>query len=54
MLVVFAPGLDRFAYFRTLIRVVRGEAPPRLLAEQGPGYDTYFTDSAPWRGRRDG
>jgi hypothetical protein len=48
LLVVFAPGLDRFGYFRTLIHVARGELPPERLREVAPGYDTFFTRSPAW------
>ena len=48
VLIVLAPGLDRFDYFRTLIRVQTGELPPEELLAVAERTDTYFERSHLW------
>jgi mannose-6-phosphate isomerase-like protein (cupin superfamily) len=48
VLVVLTPGLDRFDYFRTLIRVQTGELPPGELLAVAARTDTYFEQSPLW------
>ncbi|MEV2271227.1 cupin domain-containing protein [Nonomuraea africana] len=48
LLIVVAPGIQRFEYFRLLDRLRRGEATlEELLASQGV-YDNHFLDSPAW------
>ncbi|HTP24810.1 MAG TPA: cupin domain-containing protein [Anaeromyxobacteraceae bacterium] len=54
ILIVIAPGVERFEYFRHLGRIVRGEAPPESLREVQDLYDTYFQSSPAWDGARAG
>jgi hypothetical protein len=48
LLVVLAPGVERFEYFRKLTRIARGVEPPESLHEVQDLYDTYFLDSSEW------
>ena len=48
LLVVIAPGIERFEYFRQLTRIARGEEPPESLADVQELYDTYFLSSPEW------
>jgi mannose-6-phosphate isomerase-like protein (cupin superfamily) len=48
LLIVIAPGVERFEYFRKLTRIARGEEPPESLAEVQDLYDNYFTNSPEW------
>jgi quercetin dioxygenase-like cupin family protein len=51
-LIVLAPGLPRFGYFRLVERLSRGEAQlSELLASQDL-YDNHFLDSPVWRAAR--
>ncbi len=51
-LIVLAPGLERFGYFRLLERLSRGEAQfSELLASQEL-YDNHFLESPVWRAAR--
>ncbi|MFD0394871.1 cupin [Streptomyces nogalater] len=52
LLVVIAPGVERFEYFRHLQRVRLGEAPAESLLEVQELYDNHFLKSAAWDGRR--
>lgn len=55
LLIVIAPGVERFEYFRQLTRIARGEEPPENLRDVQDLYDTYFLKSAEWdvaRGRQ--
>ena len=49
LLVVIAPGVDRFGYFRHLERIAHGTATLESLLEVQDEYDTHFLDSAVWR-----
>lgn len=52
LLIVLAPGVERFEYFRHLARVAYGEVPPESLLEVQERYDNYFLDSATWNQAR--
>jgi mannose-6-phosphate isomerase-like protein (cupin superfamily) len=53
LLVVIAPGIERFEYFRQLTRIARGEQPPESLRDVQEIYDTYFLSSPEWETRRE-
>ena len=42
LLIVIAPGVERFEYFRKLTRIARGEEPLESLRDVQELYDTYF------------
>ncbi|HXB70931.1 MAG TPA: cupin domain-containing protein [Candidatus Acidoferrales bacterium] len=48
LLIVIAPGIERFEYFRQLTRIARGEEPPASLLDVQEIYDTYFLNSPEW------
>jgi mannose-6-phosphate isomerase-like protein (cupin superfamily) len=48
LLVVIAPGVERFEYFRHLTRIARGEEKPETLQDVQDLYDTYFLNSPEW------
>ena len=48
LLIVIAPGVERFEYFRHLLRIARGEEPPESLRDVQDLYDTYFLNSPEW------
>ena len=48
LLIVIAPGIERFEYFRQLTRIAHGEEPPESLANVQELYDTYFLSSPEW------
>jgi mannose-6-phosphate isomerase-like protein (cupin superfamily) len=48
LLIVIAPGVERFEYFRQLTRIARGEEPPESLRDVQDLYDTYFLNSPEW------
>lgn len=48
MLIVIAPGIERFEYFRKLTRIAQGKEPPESLREVQELYDTYFLNSPEW------
>jgi hypothetical protein len=48
VLVVIAPGVDRFGYFRHLRRIALGQEPGESLAPEQDRYDVHFTDSVTW------
>ena len=51
LLVVIAPGVDRFGYFGHLESLAHGTATIESLLEVQDQYDTHFLDSRPWRAR---
>ncbi|MGC1907892.1 MAG: cupin domain-containing protein [Candidatus Acidiferrum sp.] len=53
LLIVIAPGVERFEYFRKLTRIARGEEPPEILRDVQQIYDTYFSASPEWEGLAD-
>ena len=52
LLIVIAPGVERFEYFRKLVRIGRGEEPPEGLRDVQELYDTYFLKSPEWDAAR--
>ncbi|MGY1438824.1 cupin domain-containing protein [Streptomyces reniochalinae] len=52
LLIVLAPGVARFGYFRHLARVAKGELPPESLLEVQDRYDNHFLHSAAWDSAR--
>ena len=48
MLIVIAPGVERFEYFRQLTRIAQGQQPPESLRDVQDLYDTYFLNSPEW------
>ena len=53
LLIVIAPGVERFEYFRQLTRIARGEEPPESLRDVQEVYDTYFLNSPEWEEARE-
>ena len=52
ILIVLAPGAERFEYFRHLGRIASGQVPRESLLEVQERYDTYFLTSPAWDERR--
>jgi mannose-6-phosphate isomerase-like protein (cupin superfamily) len=52
LLIVIAPGIERFEYFRQLTRIARGEESPESLRDVQEIYDTYFLNSPEWDAAR--
>jgi quercetin dioxygenase-like cupin family protein len=52
ILIVIAPGVERFEYFRHLERIAYGKVPPESLLEVQELYDTYFHSSPAWDAAR--
>ena len=52
ILIVIAPGVERFEYFRQLTRIAQGKEPPESLREVQDLYDTYFLNSPEWEAAR--
>ncbi len=48
VLVLIAPGVERFGYFRHLQRIALGQEPADRLASEQDRYDVHFTDSVTW------
>jgi mannose-6-phosphate isomerase-like protein (cupin superfamily) len=48
ILIVIAPGVERFEYFRHLERIAYGKAAPETLLDVQDLYDTYFRTSTAW------
>ncbi|MBW5481113.1 cupin domain-containing protein [Streptomyces bambusae] len=48
----FAPGMERFDYYRLLGRVNAGEATVADIKASSPVYDNHYAESATWAGRR--
>jgi mannose-6-phosphate isomerase-like protein (cupin superfamily) len=48
ILIVIAPGVERFEYFRQLTRIAQGRERPESLREVQDLYDTYFLNSPEW------
>ncbi|MEU8028113.1 cupin domain-containing protein [Streptomyces sp. NPDC049099] len=51
ILIVFAPGIERFEYFRHLQRIRLGEAAPESILEVQERYDNHFLRSEVWERR---
>jgi mannose-6-phosphate isomerase-like protein (cupin superfamily) len=52
LLIVIAPGVERFEYFRKLQRIAYGKEPPESLRDVQEIYDTYFVGSEAWDAAR--
>jgi mannose-6-phosphate isomerase-like protein (cupin superfamily) len=52
LLIVIAPGVERFEYFRKLTRIAQDKEPPESLREVQDLYDTYFSESPEWEAAR--
>jgi len=52
ILIVIAPGVERFEYFRKLTRIARGEERPETLRDVQDLYDSYFLNSPEWEAAR--
>jgi quercetin dioxygenase-like cupin family protein len=52
LLIVIAPGVERFGYFRLLERLNKGEATVDDLLASQEQYDNHFLDSPAWRAAR--
>jgi quercetin dioxygenase-like cupin family protein len=48
LLIVLAPGIDRFDYFRTLEQVALGKGPDKELTAAQERFDTWFRQSPVW------
>ena len=48
VLVLIAPGIERFGYFRQLQRIALGQEPAESLAPEQDRYDVHFVDSVTW------
>ena len=48
ILIVIAPGVERFEYFRHLTRIAQGKERPESLRDVQDLYDTYFLNSPEW------
>jgi mannose-6-phosphate isomerase-like protein (cupin superfamily) len=51
-LVVATPGIERFDYFRHVVRRKEGSEPPGLLLGLQDRFDTHFIDSPAWQEAR--
>ena len=49
LLIILAPGVERFEYFRQLQRIAAGEAPLESILETQDLYDNHFDDSPVWQ-----
>jgi hypothetical protein len=52
ILIVIAPGVERFEYFRHLERIAYGKVPRESLLEVQELYDTWFERSQAWDAAR--
>jgi quercetin dioxygenase-like cupin family protein len=52
ILIIIAPGVERFEYFRQLTRIARGEERPESLQDVQDLYDNYFLNSPEWDAAR--
>jgi len=52
ILIVIAPGIERFEYFRQLTRITQGKEAPERLRDVQDLYDTYFLNSPEWEAAR--
>ena len=51
LLVVITPGIERFEFFRNLVRVRAGELDIETFMASQADYDTYPADAGPWSTR---
>jgi hypothetical protein len=49
ILVILAPGVERFEYFRQLQRIAAGQAPLESIVQTQDLYDNHFDDSPVWQ-----
>jgi len=47
-LIIITPGVERFDYFRHVVRIRRGEASRESLLAEQDRYDTHFVSSPIW------
>ncbi len=52
VLFVLAPARERFAYYRLLDRVHRGQADPAEISASQERFDNHYVDSPVWAGRQ--
>jgi quercetin dioxygenase-like cupin family protein len=52
VLIIIAPGVERFEYFRHLTRIAKGEERPERLQDVQDLYDNYFLKSPEWDAAR--
>ena len=51
-LIVITPGIERFDYFRHVVRLRAGTEPREILLALQDRFDTHFAESAAWHGAR--
>ena len=51
-LIIITPGIERFDYFRHVVRLRAGTEPREILLALQDRFDTHFVESAAWRGAR--
>lgn len=51
-LIIATPGIERFDYFRHVVRRREGSEPPELLLGLQDRFDTHFLDSPVWQRAR--
>jgi hypothetical protein len=51
-LVIATPGIERFDYFRHVVRRRQGSEPPEVLLGLQDRFDTHFLDSPAWKRAR--
>ena len=49
LLIILAPGVERFEYFRQLQRIAAGHAPLESILQTQDLYDNHFDDSPVWQ-----
>jgi hypothetical protein len=54
IVIIKAPGTNRFDYFRLVDRIRKGEAAPQEILATQERFDNHFVDSATWREARPG
>lgn len=51
-LIIATPGIERFDYFRHVVRRREGSEPPAVLLGLQDRFDTHFLDSPAWQRAR--
>ena len=51
-LIIITPGVERFDYFRHVVRLRAGTEPREILLAMQDQFDTHFVESAAWHGAR--
>ena len=54
ILIVIAPGVERFEYFRQITRIAQGKQAPESLRDVQELYDTYFLNNPEWEAEQKG